>query len=60
MKDKRMSLYLAALAAILAPILPTLPDTATGSPRAILTGLETGLLAAAVLLRGRDRAASAP
>ncbi len=50
-----MSLYLAAVAAVLAPIIPTLPDTAIGSPRAIATGLEAGLLAASIMLRGVDR-----
>jgi len=54
MKDKRASLYLAALAAIIAPIIPALPDTSVGSPRAIATGLEAGLLAGAILLRGLD------
>lgn len=54
MKDKRVSLYVAAAALVLAGVIPALPDTQVGSPRAIATGLVSGLLAASLLLRGKD------
>lgn len=56
---KEVSLYLAAGAAFVWGLIPALPDTNVGSPRAIATGIAGGLTAAAVLLRGSDAKAPA-
>lgn len=50
--DKKLAFRLAVLAAILAPLVAVLPDTAIGSPRSALTAIIAGLLAGAAMLRG--------
>ena len=54
MKRKEVAVYVAAAAAVLFTLSPSLPDTEVGSPRSICFALAGGLTAAAVVLRGRD------
>lgn len=49
---KELSVYVAALAAGFAAMSPFLPDTAVGSPRAVVFALSVGLASVAVALRG--------
>ena len=51
---RELSVLFAAAAAVLGPIAVALPDGNPGSPRAIVTALALGLLAASVVLRGSE------
>lgn len=51
-EGKRVAWYLGMAAAALSPLLPVLPDTTIGSPRAILTAVIAGLLSASLVARG--------
>ena len=53
---KRISVYVAVAAALLAPFVTVLPDTTPMSPRSILVAFLLGLGAVAVILRGADDA----
>ena len=57
---RRLSLYLAAAAAFLAPIGVALPDGVPGSGRSIVTAVSLGLLSASVVIRGGNGNGSTP
>ena len=60
MAHNRASVTLAAIAAALTPLIPSLPDGDVGSPRSLVTGLVAGLLAAAVVVRGAEETHGTP
>ena len=51
---RELSVLFAVVATCLAPIAVALTDGNPGSPRAIMTALAVGLLAASVVLRGSE------
>jgi len=50
--NKRISIFLATVAVVLAPIAEVLPDGEIGSPARVARAIAIGLIAGSVLLRG--------